>query len=442
MLGENLIAKVKGREILDSRGNPTVLAEVVLCDGSVGVGIAPSGASTGVFEAVELRDEGSGRYGGKGVERAVNNINTVIFERLKGENPYNQRMIDNILIELDGTKNKSNLGANAILAVSMAVARAASNSLECVTGKSNNLYSYIGGISGDIIPMPMMNIVNGGAHAANNIDVQEFMIVPVGAKSFKEGLRWCTEVYHKLQSLFKANGMSVGVGDEGGFAPDISLEISGDNAKEKVENALKVTEKAIDFIKNAIELCGYSFKKGGDFNISLDVAASEWKSENASEYYLPKAKIRLTSDEMILMWSKLIEKYPVFSIEDPLDEEDYNGWIKITELLGSKVTLVGDDLFVTNPERLMEGIEKKMANAILIKPNQIGTLTETIEAVRIAKRNGYRTIMSHRSGETEDTIIADLAVGLNTGYIKTGAPCRSERVAKYNRLLEIEEKMS
>jgi len=374
---------------------------------------------------------------------AVHNINHVIFERLKGENPYNQRRIDSILLELDGTRNKSNLGANAILAVSMAVAKAASESLGRVTGKSNNLYSYIGGISGDIMPVPMMNIMNGGAHASNNIDVQEFMIVPVGAHNFKEGLRWCTEVYHKLQSILKANGMSTGVGDEGGFAPNITVEtFTDDSANKKVENALKVTEKTIDFIKSAIELCGYTLKKDGDFNISLDVAASEWKSEHTKEYHMPKANVRLTTDEMIVMWTRLVEKYPIFSIEDPLDEEDYDGWIKITELLGQKVTLVGDDLFVTNPERLREGVAKKMANAVLIKPNQIGTLTETIEAVRFAKRNGYRTIMSHRSGETEDTIIADLAVGLNTGYIKTGAPCRSERVAKYNRLLEIEEKMS
>jgi len=424
MLGENLIAKVKAREIIDSRGNPTVLTEVMLCDGSVGEGVAPSGASTGAFEAVELRDGDKDRYNGKGVQKAVENVNKIIAENIRGENPFNQRKIDSIMMSLDGTENKSKLGANAILATSLAVASAAAKSIGHSMGYTNPLYMYVGGVSGNTMPMPMMNIINGGAHADNSLDVQEFMIVPVGAKTFSEGLRWCTEVYQNLKNILKSKGLSTAVGDEGGFAPN-----------------LKDMDEAISVIKEAVEASGYSFEKNGNFNISLDVAASEWKDSTGS-YCQPKSNKKYTTDELIGEWEKLIEKYPVFSLEDPLDEEDWEGWKKLTEKIGDKVVLVGDDLFVTNPKRLMKGIEMKAGNAILIKPNQIGSLSETIEAVKMARRAGFKTIMSHRSGETEDTAIADLAVGLNAGYIKTGAPCRSERVAKYNRLLKIEEELN
>lgn len=415
------IVDVRGREVMDSRGNPTVEAEVtVKVDGKAGelfTGRAdvPSGASTGQFEAVELRD-GDKKYNGKGVEKAVKNINEEIFPALEGRNALRQRKIDEIMIKLDKTDNKKNLGANAILAVSMA------NMKACAKALNIPEYKYIGGICGGKLPIPMMNILNGGAHASNNIDVQEFMILPVGACCFKEGLRWCAEVYDSLKKILKSRNLSVAVGDEGGFAPDLSGE-----------------DEALDLIIEAIKDAGYKPEK--DFKISLDVAASEWKEDKNLQYRMPKKNIKLSSDELIDMWSNLVEKYPIFSIEDPLDEEDWIGWQKITEKLGDKIRLVGDDLFVTNTKRLKNGIEKKCGNAILIKPNQIGTITETIDAVKMAQTSGYIAVMSHRSGETEDTTIADLAVGLNTGYIKTGAPCRSERVAKYNQLLRIEEEI-
>ncbi len=418
------IVDIRGREVLDSRGNPTVEAEVtVKIDGKAGelfTGRAdvPSGASTGQFEAVELRDEDK-RYNGKGVEKAVKNINEEIFPALEGRNALRQRKIDEIMINLDETNNKKKLGANAILAVSIA------NMKACTRALNIPEYKYIGGISGGRIPIPMMNILNGGVHASNNIDVQEFMILPVGACCFKEGLRWCTEVYDSLKKILKVKKLSVAVGDEGGFAPDLSGE-----------------EEALDLIMEAISDAGYEVKK--DFKISLDVAATEWKSGEKNgtfQYRMPKKNIQLSSDELIDMWSNLVKKYPIFSIEDPLDEEDWIGWQKITEKLGNQIKLVGDDLFVTNTKRLKDGIEKQCGNAILIKPNQIGTISETIDAVKMAQNAGYIAVMSHRSGETEDTTISDLAVGLSTGYIKTGAPCRSERVAKYNQLLRIEEEM-
>lgn len=415
------IVDVRGREVMDSRGNPTVEAEVtVKVDGKAGelfTGRAdvPSGASTGQFEAVELRD-GDKKYNGKGVEKAVKNINEEIFTALEGRNALRQRKIDEIMIKLDKTDNKKNLGANAILAVSMA------NMKACAKALNIPEYKYIGGICGGKLPIPMMNILNGGAHASNNIDVQEFMILPVGACCFKEGLRWCAEVYDSLKKILKSRNLSVAVGDEGGFAPDLSGE-----------------EEALDLIMDAIKDAGYKPEK--DFKISLDVAASEWKEDKNFQYRMPKKNIKLSSDELIDMWSNLVEKYPIFSIEDPLDEEDWIGWQKISEKLGDIIRLVGDDLFVTNTKRLKNGIEKKCGNAILIKPNQIGTITETIDAVKMAQTSGYIAVMSHRSGETEDTTIADLAVGLNTGYIKTGAPCRSERVAKYNQLLRIEKEI-
>lgn len=415
------IVDVRGREILDSRGNPTVEAEVtVKVDGKAGelfTGIAdvPSGASTGLFEAVELRDN-DGRYNGKGVENAVKNINEEIFPALEGINALNQRKVDEIMLKLDGTDNKEKLGANAMLAVSMA------NMKACAKALNIPEYKYVGGICAEKLPVPMMNILNGGAHASNNIDVQEFMILPVGACCFKEGLRWCAEVYESLKKILKSKNLSVAVGDEGGFAPDLASE-----------------EEALDMIIEAVKKSGY--EPGKDFKISLDVAASEWKTENTGSYKMPKKNVTLSTDELIDMWSNIVEKYPVFSIEDPLDEEDWEGWQKITAKLGDKVRLVGDDLFVTNVKRLKKGLAEKCANAILIKPNQIGTVTETIKAVRMAQNKGYIAIMSHRSGETEDTTIADLAVGLNTGFIKTGAPCRSERTAKYNQLLRIEERL-
>ncbi len=411
-----VIEKVTGREIIDSRGNPTVEAEVWLSDGTVGRGAAPSGASTGIFEALELRDGDNKRYGGKGVLKAVSNINNTLNMSLKGIDPADTMRVDSTIISADGTENKSKIGANAMLAVSLAAARAAAAHYKMP------LYRFIGGINGVRLPIPMMNILNGGAHAANNLDVQEFMIIPHGAESFRSGLRQCSEVYHKLADILKANGHSTGVGDEGGFAPDLSGE-----------------EEAIEMILEAIDQAGYN--AGKDFSIALDAASSEWKSKDTKDYFLPKKKLHRSADELIAEWKNLCEKYPIVSIEDPLDEEDWEGWQRITKQLGDKVTLVGDDLFVTNSQRLKKGIENGCANSILIKLNQIGTLTETLSAIRLAKENGYGTIISHRSGETEDTFIADLAVAVNAGQIKTGAPCRSERTAKYNRLIRIEEQI-
>lgn len=410
------IKRIRGREIIDSRGNPTVEAEVTLESGISARASVPSGASTGEFEAVELRDGDKKRFMGLGVQKAVDNINKHISPALCGKNPLKQEELDGILIELDGTDNKSKLGANATLAVSIACARAASAMLEIP------LYRYIGGCFAHTLPMPMMNILNGGAHADNNLDVQEFMILPVGAKSFANGLRQCCEVYHTLKKILKSRGLSTAIGDEGGFAP-----------------SLKSENEAIELILLAIEKAGY--KPGADFMLSLDAAASEWKGENPGEYYLPKKGEKKTSDELAQYWNRLRESYPIFSIEDPLDENDWDGWAMITQQLDHRLALVGDDLFVTNQERLKKGIALHCGNAILIKPNQIGTLTETARAVFIAKHHGYRTIMSHRSGETEDTTIADLSVGLSTGLIKTGAPCRTDRTAKYNRLLRIEEQL-
>lgn len=412
------IEKVVGREILDSRGNPTVEAEVTLVDGTVGRGTAPSGASTGEFEALELRDGDKDRYLGKGVEKAVNNINTVINEVLTGLDASDIYAIDKAMIDADGTKDKSKLGANAILAVSIATARAASIALDIP------LYRFLGGISGNRLPVPMMNILNGGAHADSAVDTQEFMIMPVGAPSFKEALRWCTEVFHKLKSLIKDMGDVTAVGDEGGFAP----------------NKLTSDEEAIEKILEAVKAAG--FEPGKDFMIAMDAASSEWKSEKGIGYYKqPKSGKEFTSDELIAHWESLIDKYPIISIEDGLDEEDWEGWKKMTEKIGHKVQLVGDDLFVTNTERLSKGIKMGAGNSILIKLNQIGSVSETLEAIKMAHNAGYTAISSHRSGETADTTIADLAVALNTCQIKTGAPSRSERVAKYNQLLRIEEEL-
>lgn len=412
------IEKVVGREILDSRGNPTVEAEVTLVDGTVGRGIAPSGASTGEFEALELRDGDKDRYLGKGVEKAVNNINTVINGVLTGLDASDIYAIDKAMIDADGTKDKSKLGANAILAVSIATARAASIALDIP------LYRFLGGISGNRLPVPMMNILNGGAHADSAVDTQEFMIMPVGAPSFKEALRWCAEVFHKLKSLIKDMGDVTAVGDEGGFAP----------------NKLTSDEEAIEKILEAVKAAG--FEPGKDFMIAMDAASSEWKSEKGIGYYKqPKSGKEFTSDELIAHWESLIDKYPIISIEDGLDEEDWEGWKKMTEKIGHKVQLVGDDLFVTNTERLSKGIKMGAGNSILIKLNQIGSVSETLEAIKMAHNAGYTAISSHRSGETADTTIADLAVALNTCQIKTGAPSRSERVAKYNQLLRIEEEL-
>ena len=414
---ENFLAieKVIGREIIDSRGNPTVEAEVYLLDGTVGRGAAPSGASTGEFEALELRDGDNSRFGGKGVTKAVENINTVINDALKGIDVSDIYAVDAAMIKADGTKDKSNLGANAILAVSIASARAAANALEIP------LYRFLGGVNGNRLPVPMMNILNGGAHAANTVDVQEFMIMPVGAPSFKEALRWCTEVFHALAALLKSKGLATSVGDEGGFAPDLASD-----------------EEAIQYILDAVKDAGY--EQGKDFMIAMDAASSEWKGEKKGEYVLPKSGTKFTSEELIKHWKKLVEKYPIISIEDALDE-DWEGWQKLTAELGDKVQLVGDDLFVTNTERLSKGIELGCGNSILIKLNQIGSVSETLEAIKMAHKAGYTAISSHRSGETEDTTIADLAVALNTCQIKTGAPSRSERVAKYNQLLRIEEEL-
>ena len=410
------IAKVIGREILDSRGNPTVEAEVTLADGTTGRGMAPSGASTGEFEALELRDGDKGRYLGKGVTKAVNNIDTAICSAITGMDARDIYAVDGAMLRADGTKDKSNLGANAILAVSIACARAAA------AAQGVPLYRFLGGISGNRLPVPMMNILNGGAHAANTVDVQEFMIMPVGASSFREALRWCAEVFHALQALLKEKGLATSVGDEGGFAPDLASD-----------------EEAIQYILTAVEKAGY--KPGTDFMLAMDAASSEWKSGKKGEYMLPKAGTRFTSEELIAHWRALVEKYPIISIEDALDEEDWEGWQRLTQELGGKVQLVGDDLFVTNTVRLKKGIDNGCGNAILIKLNQIGSVSETLEAIKMAHKAGYTAISSHRSGETEDTTIADLAVALNTCQIKTGAPSRTERVAKYNQLLRIEEEL-
>lgn len=410
------IEKVIGREIIDSRGNPTVEAEVYLIDGTVGRGTAPSGASTGEFEALELRDGDKSRFGGKGVQKAVHNINTTINDTLQGLDASDIYAVDAAMIQADGTKDKSKLGANAILAVSIASARAAAIALEIP------LYRFLGGVNSNRLPVPMMNILNGGAHAANTVDVQEFMIMPVGADSFREGLRQCTEVFHALAALLKSKGLATSVGDEGGFAPDLASD-----------------EEAILYILDAIKAAGY--EPGKDFVLAMDAAASEWKGENKGEYLLPKCKKKYTSAELVAHWKALCEKYPIYSIEDGLDEEDWDGWQLMTKELGDKIQLVGDDLFVTNTERLKKGIDSGCGNSILIKLNQIGSVSETLEAIKMAHKAGYTAISSHRSGETEDTTIADLAVALNTCQIKTGAPSRSERVAKYNQLLRIEEEL-
>ena len=410
------IEKVIGREILDSRGNPTVEAEVYLIDGTVGRGTAPSGASTGEFEALELRDGDKDRYLGKGVQKAVENINTVINDALIDMDASDIYAIDKAMIDADGTKDKSKLGANAILAVSIACCRAAAAALDIP------LYRFLGGVSGNRLPVPMMNILNGGAHAANTVDVQEFMIMPVGAVSFKEALRWCAEVFHALAKLLKSKGLATSVGDEGGFAPDLASD-----------------EEAIQYILDAVKQAGY--EPGKDFMIAMDAASSEWKGEKKGEYVLPKAGTKYTSAELIEHWKGLVEKYPIISIEDALDEEDWEGWQLLTKELGDKVQLVGDDLFVTNTERLAKGISLGCGNSVLIKLNQIGSVSETLEAIKMAHKAGYTAVTSHRSGETEDTTIADLAVALNTCQIKTGAPSRSERVAKYNQLLRIEEEL-
>ena len=411
------IEKVVGREILDSRGNPTVEAEVTLVDGTVARGTAPSGASTGEFEALELRDGDKARYLGKGVTKAVENINTVINETITGMDASDLYAVDKAMMAADGTKDKSKLGANAILAVSIATARAAATALDIP------LYRFLGGVSGTRLPVPMMNILNGGAHATNTVDTQEFMIMPVGAPSFKEALRWCAEVFHNLAKILKSKGLATSVGDEGGFAPNLSSD-----------------DETIETILEAVKAAGY--EPGRDFMIAMDAASSEWKSEKGKGFYhQPKSGRDFTSDELIQHWADLVEKYPIISIEDALDEEDWEGWQKLTAKLGGKVQLVGDDLFVTNTERLKKGIELGCGNSILIKLNQIGSVSETLEAIQMAHNAGYTAISSHRSGETADTTIADLAVALNTCQIKTGAPSRSERVAKYNQLLRIEEEL-
>ena len=411
------IEKVIGREIMDSRGNPTVEAEVLLADGTIGRGTAPSGASTGEFEALELRDGDKARYGGKGVTKAVENINTTINDALVGLDASDIYAVDRAMLAADGTKDKSNLGANAILAVSIAAARAAAISLDIP------LYRFLGGVSGNRLPVPMMNILNGGAHATNTVDTQEFMIMPVGAPTFKEALRWCAEVFHSLAKILKAKGLATSVGDEGGFAPNLSSD-----------------DETIETILEAVKAAGY--EPGRDFMIAMDAASSEWKSEKGKGFYhQPKSGRDFTSDELIQHWADLVEKYPIISIEDALDEEDWEGWQKLTKELGDKVQLVGDDLFVTNTERLSKGISLGCGNSILIKLNQIGSVSETLEAIKMAHKAGYTAISSHRSGETADTTIADLAVALNTCQIKTGAPSRSERVAKYNQLLRIEEEL-
>ncbi len=410
------ILDVYGREVLDSRGNPTVEVEVVLDDGSFGRAMVPSGASTGAFEAVELRDGDKDRYLGKGVTKAVDHVNKELADAAIGMDAFDQRAIDAALKEADGTPNKGNLGANAILGVSLAVARAAAQSAGL------ELYQYLGGVNGHVLPTPMMNILNGGVHADNNVDFQEFMIMPVGAPTFTEGLRWCAEVYHTLKNVLKESGHSTGVGDEGGFAPD-----------------LKTNAEPFEYITRAVEAAGY--KPGVDFMYAMDPATTECYDAERGVYVLAGEGRELTTDEMIDYWADLVEKYPIISIEDGLAEEDWGGWVKLTQRIGHKVQLVGDDLFVTNTERLKKGIEMGAANAILVKVNQIGTLTESLEAIEMAKRAGYACIVSHRSGETEDSTIADLAVATNAGQIKTGAPCRSDRIAKYNQLIRIEDEL-
>ena len=410
------IKSVHGREIIDSRGNPTVEAEVVLECGAHGIGAAPSGASTGEFEALELRDGNVARFGGKGVRKAVENVNTAINGALCGKNAADIYAVDSAMIAADGTEDKSSLGANAILAASIAVARAAANAYDIP------LYRFLGGANANRLPVPMMNILNGGAHAANTVDVQEFMIMPAGAESFRGGLRRCTEVFHSLASILGANGLATSVGDEGGFAPDLSSD-----------------SQAIEYILEAIQKAGY--EPGRDFVLAIDAASSEWKGGEPGKYVLPKSGERFTSSELASHWERLCKKYPIVSVEDGLDEEDWQGWRHMTKSLGEKTQLVGDDLFVTNSKRLKKGIELGCGNSILIKLNQIGTVSETLEAIKIAQKAGYTAVISHRSGETEDTTIADLAVATNAGQIKTGAPSRSERVAKYNRLLRIEERL-
>lgn len=411
------IVDVLGREILDSRGNPTVEVEVYLEDGTVGRAAVPSGASTGIYEACELRDGDKSRYLGKGVLTAVKNVNTDIAECLVGMNVLDQTAIDKALIELDGTPNKTKLGANAILGASLACAKAAAEAL------GTSLYNYIGGANAKILPVPMMNILNGGAHATNNVEIQEFMIMPVGACCFREALRMCAEVFHTLKSVLKENGTpAAGVGDEGGYAPNLK----------KDEDALKVIVKAI-------EEAGY--KPGEDFKIAIDAASSEWWNEEEKCYIQPKSGKKLTQQQLVNMWKKFADTYPIVSLEDGMAETDWEGWAMLTKAIGDRVQLVGDDLFVTNTERLKTGIEKKVGNAILIKVNQIGTLTETLDAIQMANRAGYTAIVSHRSGETEDATIADIAVAVNAGQIKTGAPSRTDRVAKYNQLLRIEEEL-
>jgi len=411
------IVDVLGREILDSRGNPTVEVEVYLEDGSMGRAAVPSGASTGIYEACELRDGDKSRYLGKGCETAVKNVNTEIAECLIGMNVLDQVAIDKAMIELDGTPNKTRLGANAVLGASMACAKAAAESLGV------SLYNYIGGTNAKQLPVPMMNILNGGAHATNNVEIQEFMIMPVSAPSFREALRRCAEVFHTLKIVLKENGTpAAGVGDEGGYAPNLK----------KDEDALKV-------IVAAIEKAGY--KPGEDFKIAIDAASSEWWDEDSKTYIQPKSGRKLTQQQLVNMWKKFADTYPIISLEDGMAETDWEGWAMLTKAIGDRVQLVGDDLFVTNVSRLATGIEKKVGNAILIKVNQIGTLTETFDAIQMANRAGYTAIVSHRSGETEDATIADIAVALNAGQIKTGAPSRSDRVAKYNQLLRIEEEL-
>ncbi len=408
------IQQVKGRQIIDSRGFPTTEATIVLESGAKGLAAAPSGASTGQFEAHELRDNDKKSFGGKGVSQAVRHINEEIATALKGHAFASQKELDDVLLRLDGTANKTNLGANAILAVSLAYAKAQA------AQNHQGLYHHLGGDEAVTLPVPMMNILNGGAHAANNLDVQEFMVMPVGAPTFEEGLRWGVEVYQALKSLLKEKHLATAVGDEGGFAPDLKSE-----------------RQTLDLIMEAIRRAGY--EPGRDIALAIDAAASEWKADNG--YLLPKTGLRYTTDELVQFWEELLADYPIVSLEDPLDEEDWEGWVKLTKRVGDKVQLVGDDLFVTNVSRLKRGIEEKAANAILIKLNQIGSLTETLDAIHLAHQNGYNAVISHRSGETEDTTIADLAVATNAGQIKTGAPARSERVAKYNQLLRIQEEL-
>ena len=410
------IIDIYGREVLDSRGNPTVEVEVTLDDGSFGRATVPRGASTGAFEAVELRDPDEPRYLGKGVQRAVDHVNEEIADALLGMEATDQRGIDAALLDLDGTPNKGNLGANAVLGTSLAVAKAAAESTELT------LYSYIGGVNAHLLPTPMMNILNGGAHADNTVDIQEFMIMPVGAETFAEGLRWCAEIYHTLKKVLKERGLSTGVGDEGGFAPNLATN-----------------EEPLQLITEACERAGYT--PGEQIRFAMDPASTEYYNAETGKYVLAGEGREFTSAEMVDYWENLVDKYPIVSIEDGMAEEDWEGWKLLTERIGDRVQLVGDDLFVTNPERLKKGIELGVANAILIKFNQIGSLTETLEAIELAKKNNYTCVISHRSGESEDTTIADLAVAVNAGQIKTGAPCRTDRVAKYNQLIRIEEEL-